>query len=197
MLLLQILLFCMYLKWQPWHTRLHTPLFMLSIPLICSVLSFNPKHIIYFYKIVPFILLSAFIIVIINYSRPYLENKHSVAISIKDDRYKKYFANRLNLYPEYKEVVKNMRDLNYCKIGLILNVDDWEYPLFSTFYDGEINPVHINVSNVSKKIGINSSNLDCIVSTTTNDSTIYYKGTRFLNLIPTNKFIWMYGSCKP
>jgi hypothetical protein len=193
MILLQIILFCLYLKWQPWHTRLHTPLFMLSIPLICSTLSLNIKYITYFYRIVPFILFSAFLIVAINYSRPYFSNKYTSNISLKDERYKKYFANRLELYQEYNNTVKNIHYLNYKRIGLILSTDDWEYPLFSMFYGEKKEPIHINVSNISKKLSVNTDNIDCIISTTTNDSIITYNSKRFFNLNKKNKFIWIYG----
>src|SRR5262249_830300 len=30
------LLFCVFLRWQPWHTRLHLPLFVLSGPVVAA-----------------------------------------------------------------------------------------------------------------------------------------------------------------
>jgi len=37
-LLLAFILFCLLFKWQPWHTRLHLPLFVLSAAIIAVVL---------------------------------------------------------------------------------------------------------------------------------------------------------------
>ena len=33
------LLFCIFLRWQPWHTRLHLPLFVLSAPVVAAAFS--------------------------------------------------------------------------------------------------------------------------------------------------------------
>jgi hypothetical protein len=188
----QAIIFCLYLKWQPWHTRLHTPLFMLSVPLICYAISLNYKYIKIIYTVLPIIFFSAFLIVLFNYSRPFLSNRFTSLISIADNRYKKYFAFRLNLYEEYNATIKNVRKSNYKYIGLILGEDDWEYPLFSQFYTKDIYPIHINVSNITKTISLNQIKLDCIIKTTENDTVIDFNGKRFYNQTNNNKTIWLY-----
>lgn len=192
LLLLQAALFCFFLKWQPWHTRLHTPLFMLSVPMVCYAINLNYKFVKIFYKIIPIIIFSAFIIILFNCSRPYISNRFTKIISITDNRYKKYFADRPNLYEEYNSTVENINKMNYKNIGILLGHEDWEYPLYSQFYGKGINPIHINVSNITNKYFTNFKKIDCIVSTTVNDSVINYNGIRFHNLNPGNKIIWLY-----
>jgi hypothetical protein len=192
MLLLQVILFCLFLKWQPWHTRLHTPLFMLSIPLICIAINLNDMYFKILNKVIPIVILSALLVVLFNNSRPFLSNRFTRKISITDNRYKKYFANRLKLYEEYNATIANISKMNYKNIGLILGRDDWEYPIFSQFYEGGINPIHINVSNQTKNIPLKQTNIDCIISTTINDTIIDFNGKRYYNLNSKNKIIWLY-----
>jgi hypothetical protein len=191
-LLLQMILFCLYLKWQPWGTRLHTPLFMLSIPLICYAINLNNIYIKILYKLIHIIVFYAFLIVLFNNSRPFLSNSYTARISITDNRYKKYFANRPNLYDEYNAIVENVKKSNYKNIGLILGTDDWEYPLFCQFYGKGVNPIHINVSNISKDISLNLNNIDCIISTTLNDTKIDFNEKNFYNQNINNNVIWLY-----
>jgi len=93
------------------------------------------------------------------------------------------------LYEEYKATTENISKSNYKNIGLILGGDDWEYPLFSQFYGRKINPIHINVSNITKDIPLKVNNIDCIVSTTLNDTVIKFNGKRFYNQNSDNKII--------
>lgn len=193
MLLLQAILFCLYLKWQPWHTRLHTPLFMISIPLICYAISLNDKYFNILYKVIPIIILSALLVILFNRSRPFLTCRLTSKISITDNRCKKYFANRLNLYKEYNATIENISKINNKNIGLIFGDCDWEYPLFSQSYVREINPIHVNVSNITKDIPLKlKKNIDCIISTTLNDTVIDFNGKRLYNLNPKNNVIWLY-----
>ncbi len=191
-IVLEAILFCLYLKWQPWHTRLHTPLFMVSVPLICYAISLNGKYKRILNKTIPIILLYALLIILFNSSRPFLSNRFTKPISILDTRDKKYFANRLYFYDEYNVIIENLETHNYKNIGLILGVDDWEYPLFTQSYGKEINPIHIIVSNITKDISLNIHNIDCIISTTINDTVIDYNGKYFYNQNTKNNVIWLY-----
>jgi hypothetical protein len=189
---LQGILFCLYLKWQPWHTRLHTPLFFLSIPLICYAISLNKKFGNALYLIAPVIILYSFFLIIFNRTRPFLSNEYTANISITDNRYKKYFGDRLNLFEEYNTIRKSMISMNKGNIGLILGGDDWEYPLFCQFYGKEIYPVHIKVANFTENIPVKFCDISCIISTTLNDSLIDYNGKQYYNQNRKNKVIWLY-----
>lgn len=192
MFILQVVLFSFYLKWQPWNTRLHVPLFLIAIPII--IYAANKSHI--FLKtqqiIIPILIIYAFGLILFNKSRPILSNEYTSPIKLTDNRFKKYFTNRPELYNEYKFVLDNIYKINAKNIGLILGTDDWEYPLFTTSYIENINPIHLKVTNISKKIPIKINTIDCIVSTTTNSTFINYNGKQFKNMNEQNSLIWIY-----
>ncbi len=191
-IILQVILFCSYLKWQPWHTRLHTPLFMLAVPLICYAASINKKFSKIIYWTIPIIIIFSFSVILLNSSRPFI-TKSGITSSIKitDDRFKKYFANRPDFYEEYNSTLNEINQSNFKNIGLIIGCDDWEYPLFYQIYNKDINPIHINV--IGQNNLLSQKNIDCIVSTTINKFQIKYKGRIYYNQNEENKTIWLYN----
>jgi len=197
--LAQAILFSAIFKWTPWHSRLHIPLFMVSVPLICYAITLSKR----FSKIMPaallVMLLYAFGIVIFNRIRPFITVDHSMGfgkittnITIFDSRFKKYFACRDEVYNEYNVTRNLIQKMNCNAVGVELSDDDWEYPLFMNSYNKEISPVSINVQNISKNIPPGAHEIDCIASTTTNKHFIEYRGKKFYNLFPGNTVIWLY-----
>ena len=144
-------------------------------------------------------LLYAFGIVIFNRIRPLITvdgvigfGKVTSSITVYDSRFKKYFACREEIYDEYNVTNNLVQKMNCNTIGIELGNDDWEYPFFLNCYSTEICPVSINVGNISKSIPPGTHVIDCIVSTTTNQQYIEYKGRKFYNLLPANTLIWLY-----
>lgn len=191
-ILIQTILFSYYLKWQPWHTRLHTPVFMLSIPLICYAFKINEKYIRFLKIAVIASIIYALMVVLFNSSRPYLSTRFTTNISVTDLRVKKMYANKLHLYEEYETVSAEIKRLGFKNIGLILGREDWEYPLFRNAYTDPLRPVHVNVKNVTGSVSVKNSGVNCIISTTVNDSVIYHQSKRFENQTTDNKFVWFY-----
>lgn len=189
---LEILLFCGYLKWQIWNTRIHTPLFLISIPMILYSFSSFSRLENLLKKFLPLFIFYAVFLVVFNKSRPFITTKFTHNISINDDRYKKYFANRLELYPEYENIVSILSNYKNKKIGLILNVDDWEYPLFSRLGQNKLSPKHIDVKNISNIIPSENEDFEFIVSTKSNETSIEFDGKIYINLTSENTEIWLY-----
>lgn len=191
-LISQTILFCLFLKWQPWHTRLHLPIFFLSIPFVIYIAQLNNK----FLKIVKvssvISLFIAIVVVLINTTRPYITNRFTKEIKVTDPRFEKYFANQSELYQEYHSVKEEISSDKFKNIGLLLAWNDYEYPIFTEYGDHSLNPVSINVSNYTKKIPAVFENVDCIVSTTENRDSIEYKEKYFINQSKSNKHIWLY-----
>lgn len=195
LVLSQVLLFIVLLKWTPWHSRLHTPIFILSIPIICFAIDMIFKgNLKLFGFVLTILIIQSYYVASTNYSRViYPFHSTTSKISITDTRFKKYFATRPDLYDEYLMVNKQIVKFNNKNIGLIIGGDDWEYPLFSEIYSKDIHPIHINVTNKTKDLEtLFNRKVDCIVSTVVKDSSIVYRGEVYHNLSQTNQHIYYF-----
>jgi 4-amino-4-deoxy-L-arabinose transferase-like glycosyltransferase len=116
--------FCAYLRWQPWHNRLHLPLMILS----CAVIGVGlERHVNGHLIALVFGLMSmiALAVVVNGYNHPLVGD---LAI-YKWPREARFFGTRPRMQAPYENVVA-IAQQNHCKqIGLIINFDDWEYPL--------------------------------------------------------------------
>jgi len=187
----QFLLFCAYLKWQPWHTRLQIPLFIGAMLMVGLLLEKN-KYYKYFVIIsIPLALYSFYFNINYNNLRPFSKNwKYTKDIEISDPRYKKYFANQLHLYPDYKEIMPFINDKTIHSLGLALA--DWEYPLLKNFYHDQKKVYSIYVNNVTANINQDiPPSVDCIVSNK-NAYFLEFKNKKYYNKTPNNKNIWCY-----
>lgn len=196
--MLQASLICIYLKWQPWNSRLHITPFMLGMPLIGYAVTINRnfKNLV-FYAAIPCVLLYAMLIVINNSTRPYyalIGGRPGITTKTPEfnPRYQNYFNNIPGEYPEYSAVNDIINKHKHRNIGLILNPTDYEYPLFATCFSAEINPVNIRVKNYTKNVAMPITVVDCIVSTTLDRPFIDYNGKRFYNQNVSNHFIHLY-----
>jgi hypothetical protein len=153
-LFLAVLFYCLALKWQPWASRLHTPLFLLSAPAVALAFTANTRGFgmwVYYSLIVCMML----------YCIPFAVNNESRSLISLDWLEKKrtelYFQNRPNLYASYKEAIKFLQNANANDIGLYLGEDDWEYPFWALAKAGgesntSIRFRHVGVSNSSKTL---------------------------------------------
>jgi len=130
-------LFFLMLKWQPWVSRLHTPFFFLSIPLVCCALrriypgnqldssSFN------YLKNGLLILcgLSALPALLVNASRPLISP--TTPTIFQQTRISAYFNNRPEIAKDYLLIdqILKAKNNNKLSIALVCGYDDWEYPL--------------------------------------------------------------------
>lgn len=192
-LVFQMLFFSLYLRWQPWHSRLQAPGFMLSIPFIFYAYQFKGWFMRLVNVFLPLIITYAFVVVLFNSSRPYLSYTPITRdISVMDSRAKKFYANKLFLFDEYEVIKKEITIRNYKNIGLILGREDWEYPLFRDIYTRPLRPVHVMVNNVTASAPVQVEQVDCILATTVNDDFIDYMGRRYDNQSSENKYVWFY-----
>ena len=183
--ILQIMFFCAYLKWQPWASRLHVPMFLLSVPLVCYALSINSVFKKIMCVITPVVLVYALLVTLHNARRPYSAPMFS-------SRYRNYFQSKPWVYDEYNAAYTTISQSGAKNIGLIFGVDDWEYPLFKDSFSRQVNPVYIGVDNISMSLPQTITALDCIISTTVNHPFIDFNGKRFYNQRAGNKYLFLY-----
>ncbi|ESU24178.1 hypothetical protein FEDK69T_06150 [Flavobacterium enshiense DK69] len=187
----QIVLFSGFLKWQPWHTRLHIPIFIASVILI-TLTAYKSKF--YYYLIVltiPILCYSFGFYFLYNNTRPIITNpEFTKEICLTDSRFKKYFANQLQLRKEYTIVVEKLYDINPRKVGLILT--DFEYPLLRDYYYDRVQFVALKLGNISGKIPQDETNISCIISNSQNKEFIEHDGKNYINQTPNNSYIWIY-----
>jgi 4-amino-4-deoxy-L-arabinose transferase-like glycosyltransferase len=160
--------FCWTLKWQPWASRLHTPLFAMSAPLLAIAITTGSNKI--WRRMSQLI-----VIIMVFYSLFFLFGNSSRSLISLDWFYKNrielYFVNKnykLRSYEEAIEVVQKAD--NQGVVGLYFSDDDWEYPVwvFAHLFKGEGATMtfrHVGVNNISESINDNSFLPEYVIST--------------------------------
>jgi hypothetical protein len=140
------LLFCGYLKWTPWHSRLHLPLFLLWSPLVAlAVASVRARAVPVGVAIV--LLLGAVPYAIGNASRP-LVGRRSI---LHTERAAQYFANLPPIQRSYQQAAETIGRRQCRNVGLVMEEDGWEYPLWVLLDAGGhgLRIEHLEVANAS------------------------------------------------
>ncbi len=192
----QFILFSAYLCWEPWNTRLHLPLFFEMIIFIGIVFSELQERFINVLMglLMPILLFYSFHVTINNFSRPFITTKNKTSkIKITDSRYKKYFANELKMYPEFKSFQHYLLVNKKSDVGFFSHNDGWEYPIIMNSYQqSNLKIHHVNLNNSTSKIEVKNINLDCIVSAYNTGDTISYNNEKFELTTPQNKTLFIY-----
>ena len=150
-------LFCLLLKWQPWHSRLLLPLFVLGAPAagVIAVKCWRPA----FVNLTALVLLAAALpFAFGNTSRPLVHVSKEAGVMfplLAVERGQLYFASRRNLdyYERYVQIAADIRRSGATNIGLITSENGWEYPLWVLIKEGNPTPVrieHVEVNNASR-----------------------------------------------
>ena len=148
-LLVAFVLFCAYLRWQPWNSRLHLPLFILWSVLIGLAISqvHNTRMA---NLIIAATMFGAIPWLIFNSSRPIIGSSSILNTS----RTLLYFENRRSLIDPYTRSVQSLSHSKCTDIGLVLGGDDWEYPLWILLRQtigSDVRIEFVDVKNASAK----------------------------------------------
>jgi hypothetical protein len=149
-LLFGFLLFCLLLKWQPWHSRLHLPLFVLVTPVIGRFMEdLETKKLANLVMI--FIWFGSLPWLFNNYRRP-LWGAQSVLLT---NSVEQTFRPRPEARESYEDLIEFMLTQKCTQVGLVTGGDSWEYPLWTLLKSSEqkeLNIEHVFVDNESQQI---------------------------------------------
>ncbi len=141
------LLFSFYLRWQPWHARLHVPLLMLAVP-ACAVILEKVRR----QWVVGSISALAFVValppLVRNPARPLFAALPVYTIP----RARQYFAEHLDLYEPYVAATDYLKSIPCHDIGLWVRGDGAEYPvwvLMRTHGRDGVRIRHVSIGNPS------------------------------------------------
>jgi 4-amino-4-deoxy-L-arabinose transferase-like glycosyltransferase len=145
---LAFVLFCAALKWQPWHSRLHLPLFVLGAPLVGVTLG---RHRRTGAAVAVLLLLFALRPLVDDTLHP-LRGPGRVQTTSRLEQYGAVYARHPpSPLPGYAEAGRFVRGLGCRDVGLALGWDDWEHPLWVLL--GPMRRVeHVAVTNDSARL---------------------------------------------
>lgn len=177
-LLLAIVLFNMVIRWNPWNSRYHLPVFVLFASFAGIVLAhFLPRKIGAFFVLV----LAGFSLawVFLNQTRPLAGCKNI----FNTNRTDLYFSTTPGFRASYLDAVKLLRKNDCYTIGLMFRTTTWEYPLWDSWKQSgsqKIRIESINVQNSSNKYPIKDFRPCGIVTVNTKDQeTIIFNHTEY------------------
>jgi len=159
--------FCTVVRFQPWNSRFHLSIFVLSCPLAAAVLS---------YLIGRWVILAAAVVfaccwpwLMVCNEHPFLGPKSILATS----RVQQYFSERPDLILPYVLTVHGVQSLQCRDIGLIEGVDSWEYPwwvLLHEVYGQGFRLENVDVHNESAHLDLPKGAFDPCVLIAEGDS---------------------------
>jgi hypothetical protein len=151
-LIVAFVIFCTYLNWNPYHSRLHLPLFVLWSPLIAVVLLARTNYKTAFW-IAACLIAASTLYVFENETRPIIGIRsntiNSVFTASRVDQIFKRFSEVKNEYVSSTQFVETE---NCSRVGLDLGEYGLEYPLWVLLQKVNRDRVwieHVNVRNLS------------------------------------------------
>ena len=190
------LFFCWLLKWQPWNSRLHLPLFVLLLPFAAVVLERSlPRGV--GWAILGILVFWSLPYVFRNETRPLVGS----ASILRVDRSSQYFTTMPAWQAPYQNVAQFISGGACRKIGLMIGPDQWEYPLWTL--TGSTRPPlefqSVNVNNSSG--GIPTSFVPCaVVGQPASSNAVTVNGVVFdqaLDAGPLNVFVPRQPAAQP
>lgn len=144
------LLFCFYLRWQPWHARLHVPLLLIAASASALIIS-RLRSPILLWGISALAFASALPALLHNPARQLIGNHPVYTIA----RQRQYFADNAALYEPYLAAVNRLKQIGCHDLGLWVPGDAAEYPLWALLRAGGLDDIrirHVSVDNPSAQL---------------------------------------------
>lgn len=150
LILLSFGIFCAFFKWQLFNSRLHLPLFLLSMPVAGLILEKIQR---------PWLVGAMTSVFVLAAVPPLFCNERHPLVGKTNvftmNRIQQYFSYRKFMALPYVIAVKYASLRCDSHVGLLLGNDDWEYPLWILLKKEkpDLKIVHIGVNNVSNTLG--------------------------------------------
>lgn len=141
---IQALLFCALVTWQNWHARLHLPMLALFVPALVALLDRNRWRTLLTGATIVSVALAP-IALFGNVTRP-LVGEDSI---LTHSRTHTLFIPRPQLEQPFVAAVQHAHDEGFRKVGIVSNVDEWQYPLM---WLGQREDPRIHFEDVSTKL---------------------------------------------
>jgi hypothetical protein len=169
------------LRWQPWTSRLQLPSFVLASPMIAYMLEYKNNKTRLF---VLFLLSVTSLFWLLNNTSHQFFGRNSV-FSLHNDEIE--FVQRPEIRASYLSTSAYIMEHQYKMIGLVMNDDAWEYPLWNLLQQNQyknfrIESVHVeNTSNTLSRLFIPDAILciSCDVNDNIKFSSAYRSSRRF------------------
>lgn len=151
------LAFVVVLKWQPWNSRLHLPLFVLACPLIGIAFEGGRRLAVAWATVVCLATLPS---LAMTWPRTLLGPGSLLTLSREAQR----FRNHPELHPVYGAAADVVRDMRCARVGLVLGWDGFEYPIWAllrTRIGETVRLEHVLVENASGRLAPPSADRPC------------------------------------
>ena len=145
------LMFCAIVRWQPWHSRFHLPLFIVFCPLFGAVCG----RVFKIHKAAFILMGSAFFLCSLPWLFDNSQHPWFGRLSIwKQPKLAQYFYKRPTLVQQYVPIAAAINAQGCRQIGLVLGEDDWEYPLWALLKLSRpgLRIEHVQVGNASQHL---------------------------------------------
>ncbi len=141
------LMFFLLIRWQPYNSRLHLPLVVLTAPLIALLLRRFPIPITG--AVLGMFALGAAPALLSNQTRPIIALVGSSPTGdrppsiFRQSRASAYFNARPDLEPVYQRLVREVGQSECPAVGLTAGYDSWEYPLWAQSRSHGVRFIHL------------------------------------------------------
>ncbi len=131
-------LFATLLKWTPWSSRLHLPIFLLAAPAIGTLLARAPR------------LAAPIVIILIAGAVPFVIRNPLHPVNGLDNVFRRpdreqMFSMRPRLGEFYTQTAERLNATNCRQLGLDMPPDAWEYPLWVALQQASETPARLSV----------------------------------------------------
>ena len=140
------LLFCLIVRYQPWHSRFHLPLFILFCPVAGAVLerTLKQKSII----LGLLFLLGAMPWLLVNHQHPWFGHRSIWNVP----RPAQYFYKHADMAIPVVGITNDLKSMHCKQVGLLLGEDTWEYPWWVFMSGKGVRIEHVSVNNPSSSL---------------------------------------------